>query len=86
MGTARRWVDEHVASGADGPALLDELESPVVARLYRADTTRYRAVIAEPESRGDDPAILLTIEPNETGTWRVVEVTSGGATHLWTEM
>lgn len=85
MGIARRWADDPPREAPEElRRRLESWEQAVVVRLAHEAPNRYRAVLAESDSKGAD-AIVLVIERGEAG-WKVVEGERDDGTYLWPRM
>lgn len=85
MGVARRWaVDPPREAPEELRRRLESWEETIVVRLARESPDRYRAVLAESDSKGAD-AVVLVIERDGAG-WSVVESARNDETYLWPRM
>ncbi len=85
MGAARQWLETH-REAEDAPERLETFDRPVVARLYRHRDGRFRALVTDQNASRRSKAVLLTLEPDDSRRWTVVDVQHAEATHLWPEM
>ena len=84
---AQSWAEKPRTNGMDAEVKkrAEGWETGRVARIYAA-SEGYRAVVHPYSTARDAPAILLTIAPNASGQWTVVDAELTRSTHLWPEL
>lgn len=83
-----KWAEQPQVSGEaseEAVELIEEWERVEVARVWSRGED-YLAVVVDRNSTRETPAILLTLEMNDEGGWRVARLEATTSTHLWPEL
>jgi hypothetical protein len=76
VGREVRWLLERIRSRGDGSAAET---AGRIERIVRTDPDTYVAVV----SAGGERAVHLTLQPDDSGTWRVTSADNGRSSHFW---
>lgn len=89
---AQKWAAKLPAlqsHEADLPEAVDQIvhdwTSAQVERVW-ADGPRYRAVIVQKSTSTETPAVLLHMDTDGNGGWKVVSLEPTTSTELWSEL
>lgn len=85
MGVAQRWAhDPPEDAPGDGAPRMRGWTRALVLRLVREREGRYRALVAESDTKEAD-AVILVIERRD-GDWSVTDTERAGGDYLWPRM